>query len=156
MIDNETNLGTLSDDELSSAINELSLALSNYQILLLNCINEREKRHTEQVTNLHAIISHVRDIGNDGNIHENESDDNISLSSNISDHSSAGKDCQGRSVYTGDLVEILTGSKNGKPFKSNEIALVRYSTGSRIRLSKLDNKSIIGFRDSKNVRLLDK
>ena len=67
-----------------------------------------------------------------------------------------GKDCEGRSIHTGDLVEVLTDSKNGKPFKSKEIVLVTYSTGNRVRLAKLDNRSIIGFRDSKNVRLVEK
>ena len=67
-----------------------------------------------------------------------------------------GKDCEGRSIHTSDLVEVLTDSKNGKPFKSKEIVLVTYSTGNRVRLAKLDNRYIIGFRDSKNVRLVEK
>ena len=198
MIDHDTNLSTLSDDELTNAINELSSALSAYQMKLWDCFKEREKRLIQKNANLRAIIDRVRDISNDGNINVNESinessdnlpnsstviatisdnncdtngfcilshikpgrriefDDNNSLKSNASDHSDNGKDCDGRSIHTGDLVEVLTDSKNGKPFKSKEIVLVTYSTGNRVRLAKLDNRSIIGFRDSKNVRLVEK
>ena len=198
MIDHDTNLSTLSDDELTTAINELSSALSAYQMKLWDCFKEREKRLIQKNANLRAIIDRVRDISNDGNINVNESinessdnlpnsstviatisdnnsdtngfcilshikpgrriefDDNNSLKSNASDHLDNGKDCDGRSIHTGDLVEVLTDSKNGKPFKSKEIVLVTYSTGNRVRLAKLDNRSIIGFRDSKNVRLVEK
>ena len=43
MIDHDTNLSTLSDDELTTAINELSSALSAYQMKLWDCFKEREK-----------------------------------------------------------------------------------------------------------------
>ena len=75
MIDNETNLSTLSDNGLSSVINKLSSELSNYQILLWDCFKKREKRHIQNITNLQAIINRVRDISNKGNIHGKRSID---------------------------------------------------------------------------------
>ena len=144
MIDNNTDLSELSDEELSSSLNGLSSALSNYQMLLWNCFNEQERRLTRRINTLQRIV--VRDICND---------DNNFLTSNASENTNECKDCHGRPIQTDDLVEVLTPSKSGKPFNSNEIALVRYGTGNCVRLSKLENKSIQGFRDSKNVRLIE-
>ena len=197
----------MSDDELTTAIKEVSSALTAYQTKLWDCFKEREKRLIQKNANLQAVIDRVRDISNDGNnnVNEsaNESSDNFPVHSNVidtiadnvidtivdnnsdtrefciltqikpagprfhfdesdfidsnaSDQSVEGKDCEGRSIHIGDLVEVLTNSKNGKPFKSNETAYVTYFTGNRVRLSKFDNRSIIGFRDSKNIRLVEK
>ena len=206
-IDHEINISTLSDDELSSKIEDLSKTLSSYQILLWDCFEERERRHAQKVNNLQAVINIVRDISNKGNIHENESVDkslnqcqntstavltifeinsvtkekhklsrrktkpnidienDIALPSNASGDSTnlyryheherieEGEDYQGRLVYKGELVEILTGSKNGKPFTFKYKAVVKHSTGSCIKLGNFNDKSSIGFRDSKNIRL---
>ena len=58
-------------------------------------------------------------------------------------------------MHIGDLVEVISGSKNGQPFKSKEKALVQYSTGSRIKICKLYDETIIEFCDSKNICLVD-
>ena len=87
MIDLDTNLSTLSDNELTTAINELSSALSAYQMKLWDCFKEREKRLIQKNANLRAIIDRVRDISNDGNINVNESinesSDNLPNSSTV-------------------------------------------------------------------------
>ena len=60
-----------------------------------------------------------------------------------------------RIVHTGDLVEVISGSKKGKPFKPKDQALVLHSTGSLIKLRNLYDENIIGYCDGKNIRLLD-
>ena len=57
-------------------------------------------------------------------------------------------------MYIGDLVELLTQSKNGKPFKLKEKVLVTASTGFRILFCKTNNKKISGCRDGKNISLI--
>ena len=58
-------------------------------------------------------------------------------------------------MHAGDLVEVISISKNGKPLKSKEKALLQYSTGSRIKLCNLYDETIIGYRNSENICLVD-
>ena len=64
-----------------------------------------------------------------------------------------GHDCAGNALCPGDIVEVLTGSKNGTPFKRKDKALVHFSPGVHIMLSKVDNNEMIGYRNSKNLRI---
>ena len=87
MINLSTNISALSDDELTTAIKEVSSALTAYQTKLWDCFKEREKRLIQKNANLQAVIDRVRDISNDGNnnVNEsvNESSDNFPNSSNV-------------------------------------------------------------------------
>ena len=143
MSDSEIDYDVLSDEELSSMIDEVTKNLSNNLHFLFDCIKEREHRHTEQIQFLQRMIETNTIVDNMG-LHRETNNDRTPV----------GIDCHGRLVHTGDLVEVISGSKKGKPFKPKDQALVLHSTGSLIKLRNLDDETIIGYRYGKNIRVL--
>ena len=93
-------------------------------------------------------------------VHNVESDDHRSLpshSSGVSNdcltHYFVGRDCDGNPLHSGDIVEVLSPSKNRAPFKYKDTTFVVISPGLRIMISRTDNEAITSFRDSKYLRL---
>ena len=132
----------LSKDELTEHIKWSQ----NY---INSCIDELRRRHELEVENLRKKLSKIGAISNDENSpSKTHSSSNIKITDK-----SAGNDCDGNYLYPGDLVEILSPSKNGTPFKYKEIAKVMKSPGEQIRLGSLDDGLVTGYRAGKNVRL---
>ena len=107
MSDSEIDYDVLSDEELSSMIDEVTKNLSNNLHFLFDCIKEREHRHTEQIQFLQRMIETNTIVDNMG-LHRETNNDRTPV----------GIDCRGRLVHTGDLVEVISESKKGKNFKS--------------------------------------
>ena len=64
-----------------------------------------------------------------------------------------GNDCDGKNLYIDDIVEILSPSKNGIPFKSKDRAKILNSPGKQICVRSLKDASVTGYRSGKNLRL---
>ena len=72
---------------------------------------------------------------------------------NIFPTGSIGNDRDGKFLYAKDVVEILTPSKNGTPFKSLDNAMIMSCNGTKIWLRSVDDDSVTGYRLGKNLRL---
>ena len=68
-----------------------------------------------------------------------------------------GNDCDGNFLYPNDIVEILSPSKNGTPFRIKDKGRVLKSPGRKkgkqICVRSLENVSLKGYRSGKNLRL---
>ena len=130
------------------------------QIGRSNPNSERRFNNKKKVNNVATISDHNNATESFRKFPRVKSDENASLTSITSNetidyNSGIGFDHKGRRVNIGDLVEVLSGSKNGIPFKPNDKAFVMGASCNRIKLRKQDNENIIGWRDRKNISLID-
>ena len=208
MNDENYEISSFCNDQISDGIRELMESITSKQCLLKRYIDEQKKRHDAEVKNLRQALDRIGKISTEDTIRPNKSvqnqtidlqntlavvstlsesdkitkksrkksnlvqnvsekieiEDDHTLPSNCSGRSVdywksypnnvvLGNDCKGNAIWPGDIVEILSGSKNGTPFKRKDEAKVHFTPGVHIMLSKVGNDEMIGFRSSKNLRI---
>ena len=115
--------------------------------------SDKTPKKSRKTSNLVQYVSQKIEIEDDHTLPSHCSGRSVDSWNSYPNNVVLGNDCKGNAICPGDIVEVLTGSKNGTPFKRKDEAKVHLSPGVHIMLSKVVNDQMIGFRSSKNLRI---
>ena len=152
-------ISQISKDEIirpEQLVQNQTIELQNTSAVASNLsdINKSQQK-SQRMSNIDQKIKKHCDIQDDVTLSSNCSGDSIDSWKTYTNPVVLGNDCTGNTICRGDIVEVLTSSKNGTPFKRNDKAKVLISPGAHIMLSKVGNEEMMGYRSSKKLRITE-